>query len=345
MAVPIGRCDTVKVVPSASRSRWREISRKANKALYLKRLPEAAAGQKEAIAALSAVSPSSESLLNLKMNLAEVRRQEGLLKDATQLLDAVEAEIKRTPPLDPVLPARFWRSRSRLQESLKLREAAARSEMKAFDIALPHFAINSTHTIDAYTRLVRRLCELNAFDLVMEVMSRADKVYSSTSKQHAKLRTSFQATFAESCKSANEQHDLQFAGDRLTGLCKVYKDLPVLLRSCQTWFDTTRKTGGRVAYNDLAANLELAFQREKPSAENILILIKGRRFVVDLYRQQQHHHEDVVQEQVRRTRDLILAAKTLRVAPAKLGTLYEALKQLQMDIEQNKIFGKGDKTH
>ncbi len=341
VAAPLGWSDTGKAGPGASTRRWREISRNASKALWLKKFTEAAAGYEEAIATISATSANCESLLNLKMNLAEVRRQQGLLKDATLLLDSVQTEIKQTPPLDPFLQARYWRGRSRLQESLKLYEDGANSAMKAFEIALPHFAPHSGHTFTAYSRLVYRLCELNGFNLILEVMSRVDKTYEPTSKQHAKLTSSFQTTFSKFCNWASDIKDLVYAEKQLAGLCKVYKDLPVLLRSCRTWFDTCKRVGARVAYDDIATNLQATLQRERPSAENILVLIDGRCLVVDLYRK--HHQQDVVQDQLRKCEGLLSSATKLRVASKKREPLQKAIMQLQTDLNQMKKIREEDK--
>lgn len=305
----------------------------------MKRFPQAAAGYGEAIAALSAIAPKSESLLNLQMNLAEVRRQQGLYTEATSLLDSVEASINRTPPLDPFLPARLWRGRSRLQESQKMYESAAKSEMKAFEIALLHFAPASVHTVDAYNRLVHRLCELNAFNSVLEVMARADVAYESMPKQHAKVTAAFQATFAKFCKWAIEDKRVEVAGIRLSGLCKVYKDLAVLVQSCRHWFSTSKLANAIFPYDDLAANLQTLLEREKPSAENILVLIDGQCLVVDLYRRAQH--KATVPDQLRITGNLLLEAKKLGVAEKKLEPLQKAILRLQTDL--NKAPGKEGK--
>lgn len=330
------RSETKPAPRSVSKGRWRELSRNANKALYQKKLARAVELYKEAILSLLSVDADSESVYNLKMNLAEVKRQQSNYKEAEQLLDEVGNAIRKRQPRDPFLAARYWRRRSRLQESLRLKSDAADSELNAFSAASPHFSATSRHTIDSYGHLVFRLCELGTFGLISDTNKKIENEYHNDPKTREQIKSSIQSVLAKFCMWSVGERDLKLAGTRLVALCTVYEDLPKLVNACRVWFRKSQTGKAYIAQQkDLTTSLQEAIQRQTSGTNTIESKVSGQTLVIELCLADpaSPHVEDTIHI----AEKLLEEAHKLHVGTDKTESLRTAIVRLRKGLASQKV--------
>ncbi len=161
---------------------WQHIARMARVALAHKDFKKALEGYQQAIAMIERRDPQSERLVNLKLMLAEVYRQQGNLVSATQILDKVEPSINNEL-FDPLLPARFWLRRADVDLTGRAYPKALSELQNSNRVLEKFFSPDSPMMAKCYIYLLGIACQTKQYPSVMDALSKLKRTSEKTRKQ------------------------------------------------------------------------------------------------------------------------------------------------------------------
>jgi tetratricopeptide (TPR) repeat protein len=132
---------------------WREVGRTATIALNHKNYDQAILLYRRAIALRKPESFSFDINANLKLSLAETLRRQGKFTQSKVILDELEPQIEAHPDADAMLPARYWRRRSKLLKDEGMDQQAAEALQRSVSVVAKYIPANNKHFIVCWREL------------------------------------------------------------------------------------------------------------------------------------------------------------------------------------------------
>lgn len=233
---------------------WRDVSRKANEELRKYELVSAEQNYRRAIGMLTSAEPNSETILDLKLALAESMRRNHKLSEAKVILDEVEHSIAHKTVNDQLVLVRYWRRRAALQRDMNLHAEAASSFRKAFAQWKKLFPQGTKLYVDKALHLLNLLMELNVSE---ELLAQLIELHANFGRQNLppRLRNKFKDCCSklrlEAAKLSNAGR-LKESAALLIPLSQVDECSNELLQCWETWLGSCIRM--RNAPNLSAAN-------------------------------------------------------------------------------------------
>ncbi|MBX9668732.1 MAG: hypothetical protein K2X93_13985 [Candidatus Obscuribacterales bacterium] len=176
----IAHCPSNATSPEKTKT-WRYVARTARVALSKKDYKKAIAGYQNAITMLVRSEPQSEKVLNLKLMLVEVYRQQGNLVSAAQLLDQVELSI-HNDGFDPLLPARYWQRRADVDFTGSANSKAISELQNSYRVLEKYFSPDSPMMAKSYICLLGLACNTKQYPSVMDALLKLKQTSEKTRK-------------------------------------------------------------------------------------------------------------------------------------------------------------------
>ncbi|MBX9693046.1 MAG: hypothetical protein K2Z81_11725, partial [Cyanobacteria bacterium] len=149
---------------------WRWRGRQAAVNLYERNFSDAANGYLSALEVLPNDQDHADARLDLRLALAETYRRSKDFTSSETTLKTVKLELDAHRYSDPLLPARYWRRRRDLMESLGERAAAIEASIKVNNIVEQHFGTASENFVQAFKELIDKLISGRDWQQLLEYM-------------------------------------------------------------------------------------------------------------------------------------------------------------------------------